>query len=1362
MKINILMQIIFPAPNVTQTTLHFAPMSWRLFLLDQRLKWLTAMTISLTMSLPTLGQVNMIGRQSQNEGIMVLPASKPVQIDGDLSDWNQTGRIRCFADQLLSDRYSATVTAMWDQTYLYLAIDWNDPTPMGSFIDPRFNPDTGWKSDCVQLRFKTADQVTWIDGWFHKPSKSSVIRITVWDDMNNWRENQARSLVAKPGSNELGEDAQQAFAKTDTGYIQELRIPWKMITRNKPDLQSGMHFQIGMEFLWGDPAGSDKLIHRYADNIQAGITSREFYWNNHRVWGNATLTDQPQVVLRQYQPKTDRLTGPVPIKLTLPNDAKIVSLAIDDAHGNRVRNIGGLKVADYVTHHDDNAVQVTIPWDTMADAVWKGNHNVGYDPQYAPVATGQYTVKALCHPGIDATYEMSFYNPGTPTWDVADGSGAWGADHTPPHIVAASGSNIIIAWEFAEGGWGMIGLDRNGKKIWSEKRGARALAADEQFVYAIPEHFNAFSPPPAIIRLDAATGDYKPFFRDGKERPFVLHLSDIFNSKQLGKPNAIAVGKNYLAIAYAEHDRIALIDKHDASFVRQLSVDMPSAMTYNAQDQLVVISNNKLCTVDQNTAKTTVIPTPGLQQAVGLTCDHNGNYLTFDAGSDSQIKAYTPQGKLAYTCGQTGGRAIRGPYDPKGIMHGSSVTVDSNNNVWVTESWDYPRRVSVWDKSGKRIREYLGNTGYAGNATTLHDSDPTLAYLGPLEFKIDHAKRTWKLQSILWHPDPTKGESFEIPTDRFAKPQRFASDASGSKREYFLSLPYYNQHGYILLMQLDNGNWQPVTAITTVSQIAGKLGKGNTVLEQPSGQWADCDLLDGVFWNDTNHDGRVQRDECEIIKTEYPAAGKQRRKSSAFSFNSGWGGRMDSKLRIYASGMTRIQPVGFDDRGAPIYTSESIKPMNLNEQGTMVPDEHHNQVLISSKLAYPAPSRICAVDAKTGQLNWTYPNPFPGVHGSHRATMPKPGLIIGPLMITGQAHVNDTVGNVFHLRGNLGQDYFMTNDGIFVDTLFADGRLPALPLPDSEAKLIGKSVNAFTQSGEAFNGFFGKQADGKIRLTCALARQACMILDVHGLENITRLPTQTVTITNTHIAKALHLQSQMQGDANKDKTYTMHRLTSPFKADGKANEWSNTPAMEIARQGGQQSGIAKLAYDAKNLYAYFNVTDSSPWLNQGKDFTRLFKTGDAVDIQFSPTGNTQKEPIMGDLRILIANFNGKPTAVLMMPKAKHVSESEKQIYISPVMTHPMDKVVILKDATLQVRTTGNGYVVEAQLPLNSLGMTLKPNMQLTADVGFISSDATGSINTARTYWSNKQTNLISDLPAESWLYPSQWGNISIK
>jgi hypothetical protein len=42
----------------------------------------------------------------------------------------------------------------------------------------------------------------------------------------------------------------------------------------------------------------------------------------------------------------------------------------------------------------------------------------------------------------------------------------------------------------------------------------------------------------------------------------------------------------------------------------------------------------------------------------------------------------------------------------------------------------------------------------------------------------------------------------------------------------------------------------------------------------------------------------------------------------------------------------------------------------------------------------------------------------------------------------------------------------------------------------------------------------------------------------------------------------------------------------------------------------------------------------------------------------------------------------------------------------------------------------------------------------------ISSDAQGTINIARTCWSNPHTNLVSDLPQESWLYPASWGEFT--
>ncbi len=64
---------------------------------------------------------NMIGRQSQNEGMLVVPAPGAVTIDGDLKEWDFSGRIWVFADSAVRERYSVEMAAMWDKENLYLA-----------------------------------------------------------------------------------------------------------------------------------------------------------------------------------------------------------------------------------------------------------------------------------------------------------------------------------------------------------------------------------------------------------------------------------------------------------------------------------------------------------------------------------------------------------------------------------------------------------------------------------------------------------------------------------------------------------------------------------------------------------------------------------------------------------------------------------------------------------------------------------------------------------------------------------------------------------------------------------------------------------------------------------------------------------------------------------------------------------------------------------------------------------------------------------------------------------------------------------------------------------------------------------------
>lgn len=1279
----------------------------------------------------------MIGRQSQNEGILVLPAPAQVTIDGDLKEWDWSGRIWSFADSAIRHRYSAETAAMWDRDNLYVAVRWKDPTPMYSTVDPAFNPSDGWKSDSLQIRLRT-DKFTHLTTWHFAPKEMPVIQITYGKGLAEpfggdefW--------VGKERATVLGRGVEMAFKEDGDGkgYAQEIKIPWTLIYNQAPARNPGDKFQMGFEYLWGDPTGRTWPIHRYADNMHPGATSREFYFTTWRAWGDAQLAGQGHVTVRQYVDEAARLAGTVPIRLNVPKNAARVTVVVEDDGGRRVRNLAAdLDPVDYSVATQGDARTIEIKWDCLDD---KGKL----------VAPGTYRVRGLVHQGLSTEYEMCFYNPGTPPWAVQDGAGAWGADHSAPNGVAAGGDRMVVTWPFAEGGSGVLGLDAIGRKRWGEKRGLARVAADAQYAYGA---FLASPSNECLCRFEVKTGAYQPFILEGKPRIFELPLREVFSGQPPGNIAGMAVQGGKLVLAMSA-GKLAVLDAVSARLLQQLEVPAPGDIAFGKDGRVFGIFAQQLQAVDLNTGARSPLATPGLGTAGAMAVDHDGNVVVADRGPDSQVKAYSPAGQLAYTAGKPGGRPLAGPFDEQAMVQMTSVAVDSQDRIWVVESWNYPRRVSVWGRDGKLVRDYLGNTGYAGANGYLHDQNSTLGYCGPLEFKLEKATGSWRLTQVMWVPDAAKGESFPLDTSANVIPQRFTSGASGRPHEYL----YTHERGHVVFMER-HGRWQPVAAVCTVGQITDPMKPA--VL----GELAGLNDADGCFWNDLNADGRVQRSECVIIPAQ-PSDQNPKRRAAPFSVDNGWGGRIAPDLSFYSGGVLRFRPTGFSADGAPQYGPASMQPGGIQENGDLVPVAGEHLLLCLSFKGYAGPTTgMLGVDDRTGRMLWSYPNLYPGVHGSHAAPMPKPGLLIGPLKILGVARVNEEVGNVFALRGNLGQDFFMTTDGLFVGAMFQDCRLPGDALPDKESLLRGAPMEGFSNGGEPFNGWFGKQADGKIRMTTGMAREACMILEVKGLEHIRRFNGPSLSLAPAMIVQADADSAARARASVEPKKYTLKRLAVAPALDGDDAAWEPAPGLLIRREGQPDQATAKLAYNATHLYVRFDVADSSPWRNEGKDYTRLFKTGDAVDVQLSTDSNAQAHstPQAGDLRLVFANLGGRPTVVLMAPVDPAAPADQRVRFSSPVGIKVFDRVLVLPDAIIKVKIEGGRYVVAAAVPLHQLRLVPRPGLVLRGDLGFISSDAAGQIDTARTYWSNPASNLVNDLPLEAWLYPDTWSELTFE
>lgn len=396
-----------------------------------------------------------VNGQSNNVGIDILPAPADIAIDGNLGDWDWSGRIWIFADRGIRDSYSVEVAGMWDRDNLYLAAKWRDPTPMTNQIDPQFNPTLGWRADAMQLRLRT-DRIVWLTTWYFTPARRSVLHIEYGKDQKTAGGGQVRLLTSNAKDPSLGHGAELSYrADPDgKGFVQEMKIPWKLLYQTVPPLAAGDRFQLGIEAIWGDPGGKNPA-HRYADNLQPGVTNREFFWTATNAWGDASLRAEGGLTPRRYPADEEvGVAGPLRVRASLPESAVRFTLVIESAAGERVRNlVADVDPRDYEVAVRDGRRAVEVPWD-------------GRDDRGEPVAPGRYSVRGLAHEGLDATYDMTFYNPGTPPWATADGRGAWAADHTPPAAVARAGDWMIISSSYAEGGSGLIGIGPHGRKQW--------------------------------------------------------------------------------------------------------------------------------------------------------------------------------------------------------------------------------------------------------------------------------------------------------------------------------------------------------------------------------------------------------------------------------------------------------------------------------------------------------------------------------------------------------------------------------------------------------------------------------------------------------------------------------------------------------------------------------------------------------------------------------------------------------------------------------------------------------------------------------------------------------------------------------
>ena len=996
----------------------------------------------------------------------------------------------------------------------------------------------------------------------------------------------------------------------------------------------------------------------------------------------------------------------VTFDVVIPADHRLLTVVIDDEQGRRVRNLISMgdveKLGGYPSVTRAQPQTMTLAWNRCDDSG-------------KPAPPGVYRVRGLSLPGLEVRFDYAWYNPGTPPWEGYPNSG-WGGDHAFPTAVACapkgSGSPwlAVVGGPCGEGGSSVVAVDNEYRKVWGFKRHWWGVSGDAIAVVD-NELWMGIASDKVLMRMELGTARLLGF-----QRPAGV----IEEVKLPEEAKALAVGKEMVAVILASN-KLLLLDRRSARQVGEFQFDDARDVLFDAQSRLIVSTGGGLVAVVGDGARIPV-PMEGLQGPGALACDADGNLYVMDLGPDYQVKVYSPDGKPLRAIGTKGGQQGE-DFDAGAARSVSSIAVDDAGNLWVVES-AHPRRVSVFDREGKLVRDFVGNTQYGASHLTQHEQDPTLACGYGVVFKLNPARtQDYRvLRFMNWRS--TTGSPFDVnggsgQPHYFHRGMMFRSNASGAMREYYLGMSY----GCPVLYLEKGGKYVPVAAIGT--------GNNSPAFPAPDGDKSVAHL-----WSDKNEDELVQADELQMVGMNVQ-----------LTWFYGWTHLVGPQLEFYVDGRA-IRPVGFTGAGAPLY--DMGRAEKLAAGGSFIRVGDH---LVGARDASPfVIGRYVFADLK-GNVVATFPINWTGVHGSMNGPVPEPGETCGELFFSGACGINERLGAVVATQGNMGQVFLFTEDGLFLSSLFRDCRKGGAGYGTEVSK--GADWTGCSMSQEPFGGWFGKQSDGRVR--CMFGRNAALTACVYRLDEAKRFGAGLFRLGE---APPPGVRLSVQTPAGK-ASVLVKRVDAAPTLDGDLADWAGIESHDI-KSGNDVVGSVALAHNTTRLFLAFRVKDGSPLKNAGKDFTLLFKDGDAVELLLGPAQPLRSAPVAGDLRALFAPTPRAPSAVLYRQVVPGAERDARKEFSSPVRKVFFDSVATLDDAPMVFQAVEGGYVCEGSVRFDALGVRYTPNLRLRGDLGILFSNDGGILTERHTCLFNPKANAVSDIPTEAELTPGQWGEIVLE
>jgi len=663
------------------------------------------------------------------------------------------------------------------------------------------------------------------------------------------------------------------------------------------------------------------------------------------------------------------------------------------------------------------------------------------------------------------------------------------------------------------------------------------------------------------------------------------------------------------------------------------------------------------------------------------------------------------------------------------------------------------QNVSVFDASGK----YLRSIGKGGGRPQIGRYEPG-GMLEPRGIAVAPNGRLWVAERL---DSPKRTSVWDTNTGELA--DEFFGGSAYSTQVYIDPRKPNEAYCHLTLFDLDweNKTWQPRSTLwRPINENSPTLGYAATwggfkVTTAPNDQQYGWGMVYNKGTVVSRRDGDIFKPFMFVGSPRYPVMAKDRKRfPESHRHTYIWTDANDDQtmqadeirrvadklelkwisndLTLYFQQGKMLSPDMIGDDGLPTYDFKKVKSTGVFG-ADMATDDHGAIYTLRPGTNPDRPG--FAKYSDDGELLWAYRN-TPKWNDALNQPAITPGDLSG---LTAHLGVADGFTGAACYFGPF---HIFTTDGLYVAKVMRDIRAGGKLGPDLILceLLAGQLV----------------KPDGMDRTFLLAGDQDGRITEVHGLETVRRLPGGSYTISADDANRVREAQRDYLASKTRSAQLTIVRGREAL---------SEAPGLEIEADA-TRGFTVRAAYDDNNLYVAYDVYAPHGLINAESEPSRIFKGGNLMDIQIATNPDAapdREKPAPGDVRILITRQDDKPVAVVFQPRVVGF-EGDPTVLTSPTGTESFDSIEVSPDITLDYEPGPAGFKAVATIPLDTLGWEPRPASMLKMDLGYIFGNATGVRAQLRAYCYNNgfSANIVDDVPNESRLVPSEWGEAIVE